>query len=104
MEHWSKIVGYDYEISSLGRLRNMKTGTVRRPAVNDKGYFYVVLMKNYKQRNLFIHILVAKAFVPNPNGKPMVNHLDLNKQNNAHHNLEWATNQENCVHYWANKP
>lgn len=45
-----------------------------------------------------IHRIVAETFIPNPSGKPEVNHIDGNKQNNNVTNLEWATRLENAVH------
>ena len=67
---------------------------------NGKGYLTVDLSYKHK-RGVKIHRLVALAFVPNPNNKPQVNHIDGNKRNNEANNLEWVTNAENQLH--ANK-
>lgn len=67
--------------------------------VSDKdGYFSVFLYKNGKVARRRVHRLVAKAFLPNPDNKPIVNHKDGNKQNNHVNNLEWATISENNKH------
>lgn len=63
--------------------------------------YYLVTMVNAKtkvRKNQFIHRLIAKAFIPNPESKPQVNHIDGNKQNNSISNLEWATSKENSQH------
>lgn len=66
---------------------------------NQKGYLFARIGINpYKKRNLVIHRLVALAFVPNPENKPQVNHIDGNKENNHYTNLEWVTNAENHKH------
>tara|TARA_R110000782_G_scaffold23113_2_gene60749 strand:+ start:63 stop:464 length:402 start_codon:yes stop_codon:yes gene_type:complete len=61
-------------------------------------YPKVVLKINDKPTMKYIHRLVAEAFIPNPNAKATVNHIDGNKQNNDISNLEWATQGENNKH------
>ena len=65
---------------------------------NKNGYVYVSLNKNGKSFNKRLHILVAKAFIPNPNNYLQVNHKDGNKLNNKVSNLEWATHKEQTKH------
>lgn len=62
------------------------------------GYYLVTLCNNGLRKNQFIHRLLALHFVPNPENKPQVNHIDGNKQNNALTNLEWVTSKENSIH------
>lgn len=65
---------------------------------DDKGYLKVILRKDSKAFNYQLHRLVAIAFIPNPEDKPQVNHIDGNKQNNCASNLEWVTLSENQKH------
>lgn len=94
-ETWATIDDHEqYEVSSMGRVRNRRTGLVRKPTANEKGYLRVQLGGSW----LRIHRLVAAAFIPNPCGKPQVNHIDGDKTNNRADNLEWCTNVENARH------
>lgn len=63
-----------------------------------KGYKKVLIRDNGRERTVFVHRLVALAFVPNPDNKPQVNHKDGNKANNRPENLEWVTLAENMRH------
>jgi hypothetical protein len=87
-----------YEVNEHGEVRNIKTKHVLTPCANKKGYLKI----NLNKKSFFIHRLVAKAFIPNPENKPFVNHIDGNKANNNVNNLEWVTNSENMIHAYKN--
>ena len=101
-EKYLPIEGFpDYLVTSQGRVLSLKDnkGNDRikelKPQIINSGYLTVVLYKNGKQYRKTIHRLVAQAFIPNPDNKPQVNHIDENKRNNHVSNLEWATAKEN---------
>ena len=96
LEVFKDIPGYDgYSVSSWGRVYNDKTGRFVRPEVHLKGYLRVDLFNEDGRKHMKVHRLVAEAFVPNPEGKPHINHIDGNNQNNSFSNLEWVTDEEN---------
>lgn len=84
----------DYEVSNLGRVRNIKTGKILSPGV-DRGYMIICLCKGGEKKMCKIHRLVAEAFLPNHNNYPEVNHKDENKLNNNVDNLEWCDRKYN---------
>ena len=84
-----------------GRLDNRK-GKQLRPSVDKYGYERVVLTKDGIRKTYSVHKLVALAFIPNPENKTTINHIDGNKRNNNVSNLEWATEKENQKHKWKN--
>ena len=111
-EIWKDIEGFEglYQISNYGRVKSMprvvcysggnksyskNEPTIKEPVINNRGYLCVCLWKNCKSRQFKIHRLVASAFIPNPENKPQVDHIDGNKQNNFVGNLRWATSSEN---------
>lgn len=69
---------------------------------NSKRYWRVGVQINNRQKHLAIHRLVAKAFIPNPNNLPQINHIDGDKNNNKVSNLEWCNNGYNQAHAWKN--
>ena len=113
MEEWRDIEGYEglYQISNLGHVKSLPkyvfvsnpkfTGyrhTKEKILKNGKtkaGYFCVVLRKNNTNHQIYVHRLVAEAFIPNPNKLPEVNHKDENPTNNCVTNLEWCTHRYN---------
>ena len=122
-EEWRDVAGYEglYQVSNFGEVKSMpreisyinrygykttvKTiekkmtpSNVGRGWMNKCGYLSVMLTINGKQKRVGVHRLVAQAFIPNPDNKPQVNHIDGNKHNNKVDNLEWVTREENMQH------
>lgn len=92
------IDGYDnYYIKEDGSIWNSKKNLILKPRVN-KGYMQIILCKKSKHSTFKIHRLIAIAFIPNPDNKREINHIDGNKLNNNIDNLEWCTRSENNYH------
>lgn len=102
---WKLIEGFDgiYSVSNYGEVRNNKTGRLMKQRKTEKGYLRVGLTNNGKPKCMRVHRLVAQAFIPNPDDKPEVNHIDFNKENNCVNNLEWVTGKENAKHSLGNR-
>ena len=107
-EEWRTIPDWNlYEISNLGNLRSkdriirnnngeyLRKGRVLKTVDDKHGYKTFRFTQNGRQQSIKIHRLVAQVFIPNPENKPCVNHLDNNPANNHVDNLEWCTMQEN---------
>jgi len=100
-----------YEVSNMGRVRSLDRvsrakgngvqrhfGKEMKLLTNKRGYVYVYLRAAPLERNVTVHQLVAKAFIPNPDNLIEVNHLDTIKGNNVWTNLEWTTRVRNHNH------
>ena len=109
MEQWKDIAGYEgmYQVSDMGQVRSLdrfddrghkQKGRTLTQSINTYGYLCVKPSIEGKKTLKYIHRLVLEAFIPNPDNRPQVNHMDGNKQNNHVSNLEWATAKENSQH------
>lgn len=94
------ITGYEglYAVTSCGKVWSYGRKKYLSPHIVNSGYEQVILSKNGKTKPYRVHQLVAMTYIPNPENKPCVNHLDENKLNNALNNLEWVTHKENINH------
>lgn len=118
-EEWKPVLGYEglYEVSNTGKVRSLSRSVVdhngnlksfnggmltlhssKLTKRHPKPIFHVELWKNNKRQVFLIHRLVAQHFIPNPEGKPQINHIDGNRRNNNISNLEWVTCAENTKH------
>ena len=84
------------------RIKYTKKGIVLKQTATSRGYLCVSIHKDGKQRVVRSHDLIAKTFLPNPENKTQVNHIDGNKKNNKVENLEWVTPRENLLHAFKN--
>lgn len=92
---WGEIQNFpNYEISTQGSVRNKVTGRIVKPSKTKKGYLSLNLYRDGKSSSKLVHRLVAETFIPNPENKPTVDHLDRDKENNCVDNLRWATHYE----------
>lgn len=97
------IEGYpNYSISAEGVICNISTGRIKSTYTSKRGYTTVGLSYRNKYKLFTLHRLLALHFIPNPENKPQVNHIDGNKLNNKLSNLEWVTNKENTKHAHVN--
>lgn len=98
MAEYRKVEDFPYSVTYDGVVRNDRTGHILKPVTSNSGYCCVKLWDRGRGKNSFVHRLVALAFVPNPDNKPEVNHIDGDKKNNSASNLEWVTAAENKRH------
>lgn len=96
-ETWRKIKLFpNYQVSNLGNVKNIVTNKSISQWKKKNGYLQVTLHANGIKKNLYIHRLVAEAFILNPNRLNDVNHIDEDKTNNCVNNLEWMSHSANC--------
>lgn len=108
VEEWKDIKGYEgkYQVSNLGRVRSLDReynnhGTmvpIKGKVLsfnNCRGYSLVTLCKDSKCYKAKVHRLVAEAFIPNPDNKPCIDHINIDRADNRVENLRWCTGEEN---------
>lgn len=108
-EVWKGIEGYEglYQVSNFGRVKSLERVIIRKNGkplcVKEKllkarkhtdGHLFISLYKNGMGKNYKIHFLVAEAFIPNTENKPICHHIDKNKENNVVENLIWVTQKQ----------
>ena len=104
-ENWKPLLG-KYLISDQGRVMNTKTARILKPCRSGRAgnqYHAVCLRNNGIAQTLLVHKLVAEAFIPNPQNKRCVDHIDGDAFNNRLENLRWATHAENQANRKPNR-
>lgn len=108
-EIWKPIKNYEgfYEISNLGRVRSLDRkikqgnhfiywkGRIKKTRIDYNGYPVVTLCKDKYSKTFYLHRLLAEAFIPNPENKPFVDHINTITSDNRLENLRWTTAEEN---------
>ncbi len=113
IEIWKDLPGYEgiYKISNLGNVKSLAR-IIKREKVGDfnrkerilnqyiisAGYYCIKIVNNQKSEHFRIHRLIALLFIPNPENKPEVNHINGIRTDNCIENLEWVNERENCCH------
>lgn len=105
-----------YEVSNIGNVRSIDRyvkakgnnkkfmkGKMLKKIYNHRGYDMVDLSKNANRRKIFVHRLVAEAFIENTKNFSQVNHINEDKKDNKVENLEWCNNKYNCNYGTRNK-
>lgn len=96
---WKVIEGWErYEVSNKGQIRNSETKKILRTRPDKDGYLIITFSINKVRSTQKVHRLVAKAFIPNIESLPQINHKDGNHANNDVRNLEWCTSSQNHLH------
>ena len=109
MEEWRTVVidgevWDNYEVSNLGRVRSLDRvdcrghkikGKILKSGNNGHGYLFICLYNGNKTKQIYIHRLVAMAFIPNLDNLPQINHINENRQDNRVENLEWCDSKYN---------
>lgn len=92
IEEWKTIEEYpDYMVSNMGRVKSLKTNIILKNIKDNRGYLRVCLHRKLKQ----VHRLVGSTFIPNPESKPQIDHINTDRTDNRVENLRWVTAKEN---------
>ena len=105
-EEWRDIKGYEglYQISNIGRIKSCNKlsydnkrikSKILKTKINKNGYEQIFLYKNNTKKYKSVARLVAEAFIPNPENKPEVDHINTIRNDNRVENLRWVTKKEN---------
>ena len=108
-EIWKDVKDYEglYQISNLGRIKSLPKKTnnqysnieiIMKQPLQGIGYYSIQLRKDKKFKTLMVHRLLSEVFIPNPENKKQVNHINGIKSDNRLENLEWVTSSENMKH------
>lgn len=98
MQHWkpSPVFSDRYLVSDKGEVMNRQTRKLLKPTISWNGYYRYALYSGAEKHTLMAHKLVALAFIPNPGGKPCVDHINIIRTDNRAENLRWVTHRENA--------
>ena len=99
MEEWKDVVGYEgfYQVSNLGVIKSIfyNDNKIMKQQLNKNGYFMVILSRPNHKKTLYVHRIVAEAFIPKELSKTFINHKNEVKTDNYPNNLEWCTQAYN---------
>jgi hypothetical protein len=99
---WKQIEEYDYEINYNGVVRRISNKKVKKSHLRKSGYVAIQLCFDNKRKSFYLHRILAKCFIINPENKKYVNHINGIKSDNSVENLEWCTHSENMLHAFKN--
>jgi hypothetical protein len=103
LKDFVEIPGFpNYMIRRNGEVYSLLTHIIMNPLIDKKGYMVIQLTQDKKRFTTFIHRLLAFSFIPNPDNKPYIDHIDRNRTNNSLENLRWVTCVENSLNTITN--
>ena len=103
MEHYTLNYPLNrYSLSINGEIINNETGKILKNIIDNNGYQKINLSIKQKRYTMYLHRLLGKYFIPNPENKPDINHKNGIKGDNRLENLEWVTKKENVIHAYSN--